>query len=63
VPPGAGVRSSGNKGAWAELTLLFIEDLDGLLPGSALGFIDLAQVENVTLHHGATDAAAFHDGP
>ena len=33
------------------------------LPGGALRVVDLAQVEDVALHHGAADAAALDDGP
>ena len=43
--------------------MLFIEDLDGLLPSCTLGIVDLAQVEDVTLHHCAPDAAALDDRP
>ena len=47
----------------AGLAVLFIEDGDGLLPGGVLGVVDLAQVEDVALHHVASDAAALDDRP
>jgi len=37
------------------LALLFIEDRDGLLPGGALRVVDLAQIEDVSLHHTASE--------
>jgi hypothetical protein len=42
---------------------VFVEDVHGLLPGGALGIVDLAQVEDVPLHHAAPDATALDDGP
>jgi hypothetical protein len=53
----------GEQGALAGLALVFIKDRDGLLPGGALRIIDLAQVEDVALHHATSDAAALDDGP
>jgi hypothetical protein len=47
----------------AGLAVVFIEDGNGLLPGGALGVVDLAQIEDVSLHHAAPDAAALDDGP
>jgi len=49
--------------ALTRLPVLFVEDGNGLLPGGLLGIVDLTQVEDVTLHHTATDAAALDDGP
>jgi len=60
---GGGSAVLGKERALAGVALLFIEDLDGLLPGGVLGIVDLAQVENVTLRHRAPDAAAFDNGP
>ncbi|MGA2853076.1 MAG: helix-turn-helix domain-containing protein [Verrucomicrobiota bacterium] len=53
----------GKERALAGLTVVFVEDGNGLLPGGALGIVDLAQVEDVALHHAAPDAAALDDGP
>ena len=53
----------GKERARAGTALLFIEDRDGLLPGGALGVVDLTQVEDVALPDRAADAAALDDGP
>jgi hypothetical protein len=53
----------GKERALAGLAIVFVEDGNGLLPGGALGIVDLTQVENVPLHHAAPDAAALDDGP
>jgi hypothetical protein len=53
----------GKERTLAGLAVLFIEDGNGLLPGGALGIVDLAQVEDVPLHHAAPDAAALDDRP
>ena len=53
----------GEERAWAGRAVLCIEDGDGLLPGGLLGVIDLAQVEDMALHHMTPDAAALDDGP
>jgi hypothetical protein len=53
----------GEQGALAGLALFLIEDGDRLLPGGALRVIDLAQVENVALHHTTPDPPALDDGP
>ena len=53
----------GKERALAGLAVVFIEDVNGLLPGGALGVVDLAQVEDVPLHHAAPDPAALDDGP
>jgi hypothetical protein len=45
------------------VAVVLVEDFDGLLPGGALGIVDLAQVEDVTQHDRASDAAALDDGP
>ena len=65
---GGGVRDGrgavgGKEGALASLADGFVEDLDGFLPGGALGVVDLAQIEDVALHDATPDAAAFDDGP
>jgi len=51
------------RSSLAGLAVVFIEDVNGLLPGGALGVVDLAQVEDVPLHHAASNAAALDDGP
>src|SRR5208283_6080911 len=53
----------GKERALTNLALLFIEDRDGLLPGGALRVVDLAQIENVSLHYAAANAPALDDGP
>jgi len=53
----------GKERALAGLAVLFVEDTDGLLPGGALGVVDLAQVEDVPLRHAAPDAAALDNRP
>lgn len=65
-----GGRVRGGRGAVGRkeraltgLAVLFVEDGNGLLPGGALGVVDLAQIEDVPLHHAASDAAALDDGP
>lgn len=47
---GQGRAILGKQCALPGLPLLFIEDFDGLLPGGALGVVDLAQIEDVALH-------------
>jgi hypothetical protein len=42
---------------------VFVKDRDGLLPGGALGVIDLAQLEDMALHYRAPNAAGLDDGP
>ena len=61
---GQGRRAVGGKErTLAGLAVVFIEDGNGLLPGGALGIVDLAQVEDVPLHHAPPDAAALDDRP
>ena len=65
---GGGVASQGGaifgkERALPGLALLFVEDFDGLLPGGALGVVDLTQIEDVALHDAASDATALDDRP
>ena len=53
----------GEKRALAGPAVVLVKDVDGLLPGGALGVVDLAQIEDVTLHDAAPQAAALDDGP
>ena len=47
----------GKERALTGLAVVFIEDIDGFLPGGALGIVDLVQVEDVPPHHAAPSRA------
>lgn len=60
---GGGGAVLGKERARAGLAVVLIEDVDGLLPGGALGVVDLAQIEDMALPDGVAAATAFDDGP
>src|SRR5689334_3857865 len=50
--------------AYPWLSCFLIEDLDGFAPGGGLRGADLAQIQNVALHHPPTlEALVLHDAP
>jgi hypothetical protein len=53
----------GRDRAAAGLPVVFVKDVDGLLPRGALGIVDLAQAGDMPLPHAGPDAAAFDDLP
>jgi hypothetical protein len=59
---GAAILGKQRQGPW--LSRFLIEHLDGFAPGGGLGRADLAEIQNVALHHPtALQALVLNDAP